>query len=553
MNLKSIFSVVALSALMVGCSSDDLTNEPGAVETPASGETMTGYLNVNINLPTVNARDARALDQSNDQFDDGLASEYAVNRAHLVVFDTDNEATATITSVKEFDDLKPWNTEAPTTDNVTSSAKSVIKIDAPQTSASLGVLVVLNDENASTHFPVGTTFTELFEADRIIGDDILDNSNGFMMTNAPLYDNASAKTLVSINPNAIYNTREEALTATPTDVFVERVVAKVNVTTATNLQNSITIDTKNDTEITKKTYKATIVGWGLDITNKKSYPVRNVSAFTTWKGLTNGTRFFSTDSKRIYWAIDPNYNGLGTDGTINNNFKKITSVADATDLDAPAYILENTFDVSHMIRTQTTRAIIKATFAPEGAPAAKTFYTVGSSNTIYDKTGMQQLVALNASQILEGKSDANKYSFKANTTVSGSAGAHDIQVGDVLYDGTELDPSDIAAINDRIGKIYTYKDGICYYVARIQHFGDKYTPWNPGDATYGNDNADGKYLGRYGVVRNNWYELQVSAIKNLGSPTIPTAPETPDDENQYYLTFKVNIHSWAKRVQNVIL
>ena len=544
MNLKSIFSVVALSALMVGCSSDDLTNEPGAVETPASGETMTGYLNVNINLPTVSATGARALDQSNDQFDDGEPSEYAVNCAHLVVFDTDNEATAKITSVKEFDDLKPWNTDASTTDNITSSAKSVIKIDAPQTTANLGVLVVLNDEDAETHFPVGTTFTELFEAARIIGDDILDNSNGFMMTNAPLYDNVSAKTLVSIKPNAVYNTREEALTATPTDVFVERVVAKVNVTTAIDLQNSITIDSK--------TYKANIVGWNLDITNKKAYPVRNVSDFATWKDLTNGTRFFSTDSKRIYWAIDPNYDGLGTGGTIENNFNKISSVATSSDISAPAYILENTFDVSHMIRTQTTRAIIKATFAPEGAPAAD-FYTVGSSNTIYDKTGMQQLVALNASQILEGKSDANKYSFKVNTTVSGSAGAHDIQVGDVLYDGTELNPDDIAAINNRIGKIYTYKDGICYYVARIQHFGNKYTPWNPGDATYGNDDADGKYLGRYGVVRNNWYELQVSAIKNLGSPTIPTAPETPDDENQYYLTFKVNIHSWAKRVQNVIL
>lgn len=544
MNLKSIFSVVALSALMVGCSSDDLTNEPGAVETPASGETMTGYLNVNINLPTVSATGARALDQSNDQFDDGEPSEFAVNCAHLVVFDTDNEATATITSVKAFDDLKPWNTDASTTDNITSSAKSVIKIDAPQTTANLGVLVVLNDEDAETHFPVGTTFTGLFEAARIIGDDILVNSNGFMMTNAPLYDNGSAKTLVSINPNAIYNTREEALMATPKDVFVERVVAKVNVTTVSNLQNNITIDSK--------TYKANIVGWNLDITNKKAYPVRNVSDFATWKGLTNGTRFFSTDSKRIYWAIDPNYNGLGTNGTIESNFNKISSVATSSDISAPAYILENTFVVSHMIRTQTTRAIIKATFAPEGAPAAD-FYTVGSSNTIYDKTGVQKLVALNASQILEGKSDATKYSFKDNTTVSGSAGAHDIQVGDVLYDGKDLVSSDIAAINNRIGKIYTYKNGVCYYVARIQHFGDEYTPWNPGDATYGNDDADGKYLGRYGVVRNNWYELQVSAIKNLGSPTIPTAPETPDDENQYYLTFKVNIHSWAKRVQNVIL
>lgn len=554
MNLKSIFSVVALSALMVGCSSDDLTNEPIPTEGPANGETISGYLNVNINLPTVSATGARALDQSNDQFDDGEPSEYAVNCAHLVVFDTDNEATATITSVKAFDDLKPWNTDASTTDNITSSAKSVIKIDAPQTSANLGVLVVLNDENASTHFPVGTTFKELFDAARILGDDILENSTGFMMTNAPLYDNGSAKTLVSINPNAIYNTRKEALMATPKDVFVERVVAKVNVTTTTDLQNSITIDTKNDTEITKKTYKATIVGWGLDITNKKSYPVRNVSDFATWKGLTNGTRFYSqtTGLNRIFWAIDPNYNGLGTDGTIDNNFNKITSVADATDLDAPAYILENTFDVSHMIRTQTTRAIIRATFAPDGADA-KTFYTVGSSNTIYDINGMQTLVKQNAAQILEGKSDPTKYSFAPNTSVSGSAGEHSIQLGDVKYNDTNLNATEIEALNNQIGTIYTYKDGICYYVARIQHFGNKYTPWNPGDATYGNDDADGKYLGRYGVVRNNWYELQVSAIKHLGSPTIPTAPETPDDENQYYLTFKVNIHSWAKRVQNVIL
>lgn len=544
MNLKSIFSVVALSALMVGCSSDDLSNEPGAVETPALGEAKTGYLNVNINLPTVSANGARSL--ANDQFDDGEPSEYAVNCAHLVVFDTDNEATATITSVKPFTELKPWNADVPDTENVTSTAKSIIKIDAPQTSSNLGVLVVLNDENAATHFPVGTTFQGLFEDARIIGLDDLKTSKGFVMANAPLYVNGSAKTLVSINPNAIYNTREEALSATPEEVFVERGVAKVNVTTANNLNDNVTIDSK--------TYKATIVGWNLDITNKKSYPVRNVSAFDTWKGLTNGTRFYShtTDLNRIYWAIDPNYNGLGTDGTIENNFNKITSVATTSDISAPAYILENTFDVAHMIRTQTTRAIIKATFAPEGAEATD-FYTIGSSNTIYDKEGMQTLIKGVAINILADKTDAEKYSFKANTTVSGSAGEHDITVGDILYEGTELDDDEIAAINNTIGKIYTYKDGVCYYVARIQHFGDEYTPWKAGDDTYGTADPDGKYLGRYGVVRNNWYELQISEIKNLGNPTIPTAPDTPDDENLYYLTFKVNIHSWAKRVQNVKL
>ncbi len=41
--------------------------------------------------------------------------------------------------------------------------------------------------------------------------------------------------------------------------------------------------------------------------------------------------------------------------------------------------------------------------------------------------------------------------------------------------------------------------------------------------------------------------------KHLGHPDIPEAPNTPDDENEYYVSFKVNVHAWAKRVQNVIL
>ena len=167
MNLKSIFSVVALSALMVGCSSDDLTNEPGAVETPALGETMTGYLNVNINLPTVSATGARALDQSNDQFDDGELSEYAVNCAHLVIFDTDNEATAKVVGVFSFTDLKPWNTDASTTDNITSSAESVIKVQVTKSDKNLGALVVLNDPAAKTHFIKDLPFQKLFSNDPV--------------------------------------------------------------------------------------------------------------------------------------------------------------------------------------------------------------------------------------------------------------------------------------------------------------------------------------------------------------------------------------------------
>lgn len=560
MNLKSIFSVVALSALMVGCSSDDLTNEPGAVETPASGETMTGYLNVNINLPTVSATGARALDQSNDQFDDGLASEYAVKSAHLVIFDTDNEATAKVVGVFSFTDLKPWNTDASTTDNITSSAESVIKVQVTKSDNNLGALVVLNDPTAETHFR-NKTFQSLFEEGSIVDLTAMQNAKGFVMTNAPLYENETAKTLVSVFPSSICNSPQEAQQSPAIDVYVERAVAKVNVTTSETLTNSITISTSttenNEIKNDNVTYKATVKAWALDITNQKSYLVRNVSDFNTWKAYAKGARFYSNDSKRIYWAIDPNYtNGSGEDAYIADNFNKITDVPNTADVTAPVYILENTFDVANQMRTRTTRAIIKATFAPEGQDPA-TFYTIGSAHTIYTKEGMQAFIKGLAVNLLEGKNDASKYTFATNTSVSNAAGSHSIGAQDILYDGVVLTPEEVAKLNDAIGLINTYKDGICYYVARIQHFGEKYTKWNPGDPTYGQDKepttAANNYLGRYGVVRNNWYELQISEIKNLGNPTIPKAPDTPDDEDYSYISFKVNIHSWAKRVQNVIL
>ena len=82
MNFKSIFSAVALSALMVGCSSDDIELIPDN-PTPDGGETTSGYMNIAINLPSVGSHDSRA-GQKNDSFDDGLASE-SVSYTHLTL------------------------------------------------------------------------------------------------------------------------------------------------------------------------------------------------------------------------------------------------------------------------------------------------------------------------------------------------------------------------------------------------------------------------------------------------------------------------------------
>lgn len=556
MNLKSIFSVVALSALMVGCSSDDLTNEPGAVETPA-GVSETGYLNVCINLPSVNARDARS--NANDQFADGSADEYAVKCAHLVIFNTDDETdpNAKIEGVFQFENLKPWNTDGTSTDNVTTKAESVVKVQVPVPAdgKKLGALVVLNDDNFKFHFGVGMLLTDFFKEARLCNLANMKNPNGFLMMNAPLYINGTAKTLVSVAKSDLCKSENEARDKTALEVYVERGVAKVTMTSTAD------IAAKSKVTIEGEQYVATILNWALDITNKKTYLIRNVKNFDTWKAFptTYNARFFSETSKRIYWCEDPNYDFTPTTAEdkatwVTTQFDKLASTAAITNtLNQSVYVLENTFNVQNQYRYQTTRAIIKASFAPEGEDPAD-FYTIGTASTIYDKAGMQEFIKGKAISLFADKNDKTKYKFAPFTSVSETGGTHTIEVGDISYNNVDLTTEEVGKLNDVIGEINTFKDGFCYYVARIKHFGDDLTPLAESDIIYGDEpTASYKFLGRYGIVRNNWYELQVSAIKTLGHPSIPDAPNTPDDEKDFYISFKVNIHSWAKRVQNVIL
>ncbi len=135
-------------------------------------------------------------------------------------------------------------------------------------------------------------------------------------------------------------------------------------------------------------------------------------------------------------------------------------------------------------------------------------------------------------------------------------------------------------------KVYQYKGGISYYSVRIKHFGDVETPWNgPGEAynvyqaaaptlciypanatqtidgvttVYG-DNYASAWLGRWGVVRNNWYVVKLNKIEGIGSP-VPEdfsgeAGNTPDDNppTSYFISAEVHILPWVKRFQEETL
>ena len=126
---------------------------------------------------------------------------------------------------------------------------------------------------------------------------------------------------------------------------------------------------------------------------------------------------------------------------------------------------------------------------------------------------------------------------------------------------------------NQLNEITEFSGGVSYYAVPIKHFGDYYTPWGLDDNgneikgtltsevyndgfswTNPQEGHAAKYLGRYGVVRNNWYELNISEILTLGAPTIEEIDMSlSDDNNADKKYFSVEIHtlSWAKRTQKV--
>lgn len=143
---------------------------------------------------------------------------------------------------------------------------------------------------------------------------------------------------------------------------------------------------------------------------------------------------------------------------------------------------------------------------------------------------------------------------------------------------TELSTqADVAALNL---KVYDYINGYAYYTMRISHFGDTETPWNA-DPTDANDydkiypsngtnplvGASGTnfgasraaaWLGRWGIVRNNWYQLIIDDITGIGSAepvdySDSAIGNTPDDnpEPKYYIAAHIHILPWVLRTQSV--
>lgn len=574
MKIKHLFGLAVIAAMSASCSSNEDLGTAG----PGTGtnEAGVGYATFTINLPSVSG--TRAADAGGAEMDEGTAKEYAVKSATALIFQkygSDEGSCKFVESVDLPTAAADWTDD--TTVGITTTKKLVAKLTNVDTKNQYYVLVLLNNNKNKTGgvkvaLPtVGQSYNEWNSQILTPSVDDLAADNDFYMANAPLKGTASPTTLVTIDKEHIYSSKEKAEAGTSAaTVYVERGVAKMSVN-----------DPKTKTVIDKATNTSTqstveFNNWALDITNRKTYAVHNIDDLSTdFPDIWTTPRFIGTNS-RVYWGKDPNYNldnlntGKEAEREREFNFIKATSGINKTFTES-AYCLENTFNLANMYQGQTTRVIFKATYTPKddaGNPLAEpdgTFYTIGNMTTILKAAALETAVNTAATSVLPG--------CTVDYTNLKQEGSHVITLTDIkdstgktLVAGTDYNGKTgtqiVKEINDKLGLIdgaehaeamvgiNTYAKGVTYYIARVKHFGSL-TPWNSGES-YGTDN--GKYLGRYGMLRNNWYDLTVGNVYGPGYPGVPPVdPTQPDDENEKYLSVSVKILSWAKRSDTVDL
>lgn len=600
---KSLLFSAVLAGLMLGScsSSDDI-----AGNNTGFNETGKGYINISLNLPTQGKNVSRA---ANDVTADGVADEYKVNDAALLLFAGANENNAVFQGAYNLDGLKKTDIDANV--QISTQLTKVQEISSVSATGNIYAFVLVNKGSnigVGTDHTItvnGTPFTGNFsDFSQLKVDDAFVNDN-LMMTNVPVvtkpgtaaFDDA---TVLADVTKSIFKTEAEAKANPAADVFVERVASKV---TLGMTGTGTSTETLSADGATAEKFKYTLEGWNLANVNKSSYLVRQYD--NSWNSLASdghdfltgadksafdanpyrfaGTKLIKTnvssnpaDNKyRTYWGKDINYD-------TNAPFASDPTVGDANltlGNNATTYCYENTFDVDHQNVCNTTTAIVKMKITPDSyTGTGGTFYIInGGKDVVYSLANAKTKVG---NQFLAEKTESSlKSTYFPSVTEAGKITVSDVEFSDeagavrftklVLTftpnaggTATTKDVTDAAVLTALANniKVVEYKGGYSYYNILIKHFGDELTPWNPSTKSSGISYPtpnEANWLGRYGVLRNNWYDLDITDVSRLGAATpeeldVKKDP-TPDDNLKSYISVKINVLSWAKRTQKAIL
>ena len=604
--------MAVMATALVGCSSNDEVNNPNA-EQPTNG---VSYASFKINLPTTSGTrvdgdptfdGGKASEYAVDNATVLVFKKDAAAK----------EDDYTFVTVASIGNMAPWNKDNTADNGVTTEARVTAELSGlNQTDINeknYYALILLNNDldtsNKKVKMPAsGDTYKKWNITDfasKVNAQEYASSEKGIFMANAPQY-NASGEPTTLVKIEGIYNTKEAANSHEGTTVHVERGLSKVTVNAGT----------KTITEGVYKDASVAIEDWTLDVLNKKTYAVHVTTGLNS--GTTNFAKIWETERfydatttttrfQRVYWGMDPNYSNLNGKTALSDYtdefsimggdakfteapFVSPVNVATTGKVDAKfvksdesMYCLENTFNINNMTQGQTTRVVFKAKYTPKdyeketigtgtslkknndllNSEKAGTFFMLGKNPQTWTPIALTKQIttytveAYNAAHPT-ATIDKSKVSVDLTSIDIDNTGIVDFSSIVIKVNSAALDATVSSTVSAKLGEIIAYTCGTSYYIARIKHF-NELTHWNAGEPTYTGssltaEQSNTKYLGRYGVLRNNWYYLTVDKVSNPGSPTVPTiTPNAPDDENNYYISVSVKILDWAKRSQSVDL
>ena len=544
----------AALAVLASCSNDNLDAPQDGGSKFVPGETT--YMNLTISLPEFAGTKADGLQDYDKSYD----TEYNLNDGWIYLFAAGGDDNGKCLA-KGYIDVKGLaNHDKP---DITGTLNFYgIPIDSefdssnkpsagwtPQDNVNYNALIILNQglnnegitppaidqtyDNWVNSVKESTTMPMMFTPSG-------GSTTYFTMTNALGW--AGDATLTPAVPNALVSVDGSYLyqgtNNDPSKVvtfYVQRVVSKVSLGTG-----GITVG--GEAKVVKgweeQGYpKVKLTAWDLNKKNSKTFPVQQIDGafidnyITNWTSLaTKRTRFLGNNAdgfRRIYWAVDPNYSDYA------DEFSQLSDLSN-TSLD-PKYCFENTFDLANMEKNQSTSIVFKAEYnvSSTGATTAPSFLAFGPN--FYELSSVNDL--------------------KSTKNQSSCTGTLD----DLMDDGEKIKAAKAALKCSDDDIVTFYLNGVCYYNVIIRHFADSeldagfYADWAFtgkyfNNTTPGPDDLD-HYLGRYGMVRNNWYEIVINTISGPGETDIPEPGDDPDDDpNPYKLDLTINILNWAKRV-----
>ena len=327
----------------------------------------------------------------------------------------------------------------------------------------------------------------------------------------------------------------------PAEISVDRLSAKVE------LAVKDPFSTKPDGA------KFTFGGWELSVTNKS---VKLYSELITYDNATTGAVYRRdknyllteqpdvTSESTMEANMDASFNYLKNIDNINED---IPAVAQADK--ASLYCLENTMDAKAQQLGFTTKVVVKAQYTPNSLTEKSSYFSWKGNYYTLDQLKTEYLNHSDGSGL---KVDLPIFLKKAGIMTQeqfdGDQDTKNTVVTSLSEGATATQLNAKTGIIGRFCAVRYYHESVCYYDVLIRH----------------DQNVIEKMaLGRYGVVRNNWYHLELRSVSGPGTPWIPdpsdpdptnpTPPGTDDDESDAYLSVKITINPWTYWTQGVDL